>query len=364
MFANPTNVGISQRVVATLVASALVLASVGLYSTAQAANLVSVSDTLSDSAPSATAAHSIAFTVPAASSLIATDSITITFPSGFTTVNNVATGDIAVTVNGTPDAHTNFAQSGQNFSFDGIVAAGGDEVVVAVTAGNITNPASVNSYEIRIDTEDGDVGRTRIAIVNTVLVQAIVDTAFTFTITGMATSTVTNGETTTGSTSPTSINFARLTAGVPEVLAQRLNVTTNANNGFVVTVESDSELESANGAIIDGFDEGNDTANPIAWNAPVPNITQQNTWGHWGMTSDDSDLNSLGGYYTGEFDDNEFVAVSSTTPRAVFHHDGPSDGNTANMGSTTVAYKVAISALQEAADDYNTTLTYIATPTF
>jgi hypothetical protein len=40
MFANPTTVGISQRVVATLVASAVLLTSIGFYNIAQAANLV------------------------------------------------------------------------------------------------------------------------------------------------------------------------------------------------------------------------------------------------------------------------------------------------------------------------------------
>nr|MBP6924595.1 hypothetical protein [Candidatus Paceibacterota bacterium] len=227
----------------------------------------------------------------------------------------------------------------------------------------ITNPTA-GSYELYITAGTVDTGRTRVAIIDNVLVEAIVNTSFTFTITGVATSTVVNSETTTGSTTPTSIDYGTLSAGSAEVLAQRLNVTTNANNGFVVTVESDSGFQSANGADIDIFDDGVDTANPAVWNAPSTVVSQENTWGHWGVTSSDSDLNSLGGFYTGEFDANEFIAVSSTSPRQVFHHDGPSNGIQNNTGSTTVAYKVAISALQEAADDYNTTLTYIATPTF
>lgn len=357
MFANSTfKVDISQRVVATLVACAVVLMSIGIYTTAQAANLISVSDTLSDSAPSILSAHSIAFTMPAGSSLIATDSVTVTFPAAFTTINNVATGDVTVTVEGVVEAHTNFSQVGQTITFDGIAAASGEDVVVAIAAGNITNPATVNSYEIAVTTEDGDSGKTRVAIVNSVEVNAIVDTTFTFTITGMATSTAVNGLTTTGSTSPTIINFGKLVADTPEVLSQRLNVTTNANNGFVVTVEQDADLQSANGAIIDSFQEGEYTNTPIAWNLPDDNISLENTWGHWGLTSDD-DLNA------NEFGASLFVAAS-TTPREVFEHNGPADGATANMGSTTVGYKIEITPLQEAADDYNTTLTYIATPTF
>ena len=69
MFAKTTNVGFAQRVVATLVASAVVMASYGAYNIAQAANLTNVSDTLSDSDLSVTSAHTVEFTIPAASAL-------------------------------------------------------------------------------------------------------------------------------------------------------------------------------------------------------------------------------------------------------------------------------------------------------
>ncbi|MEK7462454.1 MAG: hypothetical protein AAB618_02670 [Patescibacteria group bacterium] len=355
MFANPTSVGISQRVVATLAACAVVLASIGYYTSAEAANLVDVSDTLSDSDLSATAAHSIAFTVPVGSAIVGGDTITIDFESGFTTVNNVVSGDITVTVNGVVDAHGGFAQSGQNFSFDSIAATAGQEVVVAVAAGNITNPNTQDSFFVTVDTGT-DTGKTMVAIVNNVLVTAIVDTTFDFTITGIATSTVVNTVTTTGSTSPTIINFGQLVADTPEVLGQRLNVTTNANSGFVVTVAQDADLQSANGAIIDSFTDGTYVNTPTAWAVPTDNIALENTWGHWGLTSDDD-------HNASEFGAALFVAAS-TTPRAVFSHNGPANGTLVNVGSTSVAYKIEITPLQEAADDYQTTLTYVATPTF
>lgn len=364
MFANATpKVDISQRVVATLVACAVVLMSVGIYTTAQAANLVAVSDTLSDSAPSALSGHTIQFEVPAGSSIASGDDITIDFPD-FTTVTSVVIGDVEAEVNGTPMTEANFSAVGTLITFDGVTAASGDTVTVAVAAGKITNPAAIQSYQIEVNTL-ADVGKTRIAIVDTVLVEAVVETQFTFVISGVASSTSINGETTSSSTSATSIDFGTLAAGVPEVLGQKLDVTTNANNGFVVTVESDGDLESANGAVIDNFDQASDVAVPgTAWNAPVADINDPTSWGHWGVTTADSDLGTLGGYYAStDFGANEFIAAS-TTPREVFHHDGPSDGTTVDKGTTMVAYKVAITALQEAADDYNTTLTYIATPTF
>ncbi|MCA9358965.1 hypothetical protein KC926_02035 [Candidatus Kaiserbacteria bacterium] len=379
MFANPTSVGISQRVVATLVACAVVLFSIGVYTTAQAANLTDISDTLSDSDVSVVSDHTIAFTVPAGSpGLLATETLTITFPAGFN-MGSVAFGDVDFSINAgdqtlaaAPSGATwGAAVAGQVLTITsgtGVLSAG-DVVEIQIgtnAAGGsnqITNPTA-GSYEIVVTAGAADTGRTRVAIIDNVLVTAIVNTSFDFTITGLATSTAVNGTSTTGSTSPTAIPFGVLTAGEIKSLAQRLNVSTNARNGFVVTVESDGDLQSSTGAIIDNFDDGSDVSDTgTVWNAPGNLIGDETTWGHWGLTSNDSDLNSLGGFYSGEFGANEFVAAS-TSPRAVFHHDGPSDGTTANIGQSDVLYQVEITALQEAADDYSTTLTYIATPTF
>jgi len=369
MFANPTKVGISQRVVATLVASAVLLWTIGVHATAQAANLVEVSNTLSNSNPTDSSAHFFSFEIPALSSLGAGQTVTITFPTvpaSFGGVAGVVSGDLTVRVDGGgPVAIGGFAAGASTISFNNVAATAGQVVTVAIADGNITNPATVASYEFEITTP-ADSGKTRVAIIDNVEVNAIVNTVFDFTITGLATSTSINGTSTTGSTSPQLIDFGVLTANEIKSLGQRLNVQTNARNGFVVTVESDSYLQSSNGAIIDVFDEGSDVAVPVtAWNAPVPVVTDETTWGHWGMTTNDNDLGSLGGFYAGnDFAANEYIAVSSTTPREVFHHDGPADNTTANIGQASVLYQIQISALQEAADDYNTTLTYIATPTF
>ncbi len=371
MFANTTHVGFAQRVVATLVASAVLLWSIGAYTTAQAANLTSVSDTLSDSDLSVTSAHTIAFTIPAGSSLDAADSFTITFPtdlgSGFTGVNTVVGGDLTITVNGGAANDDSFTAVGQvlTISLD-TTATAGQEVVVAIADGKITNPDAAGSTEIVIATP-ADTGKTRVAIIDNVLVTAVVQTTFDFTITGLATSTAINGTSTTGSTSPTEIPFGVLTAGEIKTMAQRLNVTTNARNGFVVTVEQDGNLASTNGADIDGFFDGTYVDTPQAWAVPSNSLLNENTWGHWGLTTEDGDLQGAGTNFASA---NTWVAAS-TTPRAVMAHDGPSDGLTQtadstgdDVGQTDVGYQIQITPLQEAADDYNTTLTYIATPTF
>jgi hypothetical protein len=366
------------RVVAMLVATAVLAMSVGYFNNAQAANLSVISNTLSDSDISALSNHTIQFTIPTSSpGVIAGGTIVVTFPAGFNLgTSSVAFGDVDFAINGAEQtlaaaaagATWGAAVSGQNLtltSATGVVTAGqvvrirvGTNAVTGGTGTNrVTNPGTTDSYEFVVTAGAADSGRTRVAILDNVDVTAIVNTSFVFTVAGLATSTAVNGTSTTGSTTATAIPFGVLTAGQIKTMAQRLNVTTNARNGFVVTVEQDGNLQSSTGADIDGFIDGAYTNTPATWAAPTNSIGDENTWGHWGLTSEDSNLNS------DEFGSALFVAAS-TTPRQIFSHSGPSDGTTADIGETDIGYQIQISPLQEAGDDYNTVLTYIATPTF
>jgi hypothetical protein len=380
MFKQSTHVDSLHRVVAMLVATAVLALSVGVFNNAQAANLAVISNTLSDSDVSALSNHTILFTVPTSSPGVTAGGgsagrITVTFPAGFN-MGSVGVGDIDFAINGTEQTLAG-APSGATWgvtivgqelrieSGTGVVTAnqtvrirvGTNAVTGGAGTNQVTNPGSVNSYEFLVTAGAADSGRTRVAILDNVVVTAIVNTSFVFTVNGMGTSTAVNGTSTTGGTTATEIPFGVLTAGEIKTLSQRLNVQTNARNGFVVTVEQDGNLQSSTGADIDGFIDGAYTNTPAAWTTPSNSILNENTWGHWGLTSDDSDLNS------DEFGSALFVAAS-TTPRQIFSHNGPSDGVTADIGSTTVGYQVQITPLQEAGDDYITTLTYIATPTF
>ena len=370
MFVYPTiKVDVTQRVVATLVACAVVMATIGFYNTAQAANLTNVSNTLTDSNPSSTSGHEIDFTIPStptASSLVATDTVTIEFPAGFTGVGSITA--VTVTVDGVSDPATGISVTGQELSFAGIDAAAGQEVKIVVADGIVTNPAKVDategvgdSYEFTITTDAASVvkdsGKTRVVIVENVLVTAIVSTTFDFVVSALASAEDVNGETTTDASTATEIPFGELVVGTAKVIGQQLNVTTNALGGFVVTVRQDADLLSSTGANIDSFIEGAYTDTPAAWSVPSNTLGSPNTYGHWGLTSEDSDLNG------DEFGAQLFVAAS-TTPREIFSHTSVTDGTTADIGQTQVAYRIEIGSLQEAGDDYNTTLTYIATPTF
>jgi hypothetical protein len=308
--------------------------------------------------------------------------ITVAFPAGFnmgtvdyTDIDLAEAGvDESLVGAGPGGADWLTTVSGQTLSF---VSGGGSALIApnaTVTieiginatfgvAGNaqITNPAATSSHEISITAGSADSGQTRVAIINNVLVTANVDTTLTFTVSGTSTGTTVNGSpTTTAATSTsTSLPFGTLAPNVSKTLGQDLTVATNAIHGYVVTVEQSQNLLSSTGADIDGFKDGAYDNTPVAWAAPTNNIALENTWGHWGLTSTDSTLLGAGS----DFAVNQWIAAS-TTPRAVMAHSGPADGTTSLIGRATIGYQIQVSALQEAGDDYNTTLTYIATPTF
>ncbi len=360
----------ASQVIATLLAVAVVLWAVGAHHFAQAANITNVSDTLSDSDTSAVSNHTISFRAP--SGVSAGESITVTFPAGFN-MGSVAFGDIDLEIDGVDEtlaaapsgATWGATVSGQVLtilSATGVIGAASTTVIKIGTNANsgvnqITNPGTAGSYELDIAGTMADSGHTRVAITDEVLVTATVDTTFTFTVAGLATSTAVNGVSSTIAGTTTTIPFGVLTSAVPASVAQQLSVTSNAVNGFVVTVQQDQNLLSSTGADIDGFSNGAYTNTPTAWVAPSNTLGNENTYGHWGLTTNDSDLTG------GAFGNNEFVSAS-TTPRLIFSHASSSDGTTQDVGQVEVLYQAEIASLQEAADDYNTRLTYIATPTF
>ncbi len=383
MFVITRDVSAAKRVIATLLAIAMVVWASGSYSLAEAANITNVKDTLTDSAPLANSNHTIEFIAP--SGVGATETIQITFPAGFD-LTGVVEDDLDLEVNGT-DVATAAAPagatwgavvSGQTITFTSGSGTIGGTATVTVKIGTnasgsgtgvnqINNPDPANgngSYEIAISAGT-DNGYTRVVVLDTVLVTAQVLTTFDFTVTGLGTGVAVNGTTTNITTSSTSIPFGVLSAYIPKTGAQDLQVRTNAANGFSVTVEADGALRSSTGADIDGFVDSSYTPTPTAWESPSVglNILNENTWGHWGITTEDNDAGNDTLFSGDEVLSNEFIGVT-TTPRVIFAHDGPADYTTPDIGSTTIAYQVEISPLQEAADDYATTLTYIATPTF
>ena len=376
----------TEKTVRTLQAVAMVVGlSVFLWSTglptifrsAEAASITTASDTLSNSAPSQASNHTIAFTT--SNGLIIGQTIEVIFPVGFT-MGSVGEDDVDILV-ASSSSSTAAASGADTWGVDvtGSVitfetptnsgVASNTPIVIrigtnAVTSGSgtnrITNPsATTTSYAIDIAGSMQDSGQVRVAIIDEVQVSANVDTSLTFTVTGVGNGQVVNSTTTNGTSTNIQIPFGTLGINQIKTLAHDLSVTTNATNGFNVTVQQTGSLQSTTGATIDGFVDGSNTVTPAAWQAPTPVVTQPNTYGHWGLTSEDTAIPAR----TAQFGANQWVS-GSTTPISVMGHTGSADGTTLGFGAARIGYQVQISALQEAGDDYTTTLRYIATPTF
>jgi len=371
------------QAIAATVAIAIFLWSIGLPSLrfAEAANVTFFSDTLSVSEPGEVSDHTIEFTTP--TGVANGQSITIDFSDGPFVIGSVNHTDIDVATTsdytiagdctGTQEIGASFSGELLTLLFctgdGGSIPANGTTTIeiglnaTSVVAGDqqIQNPVA-GSYAINL-TAGADTGETRVAILDVVVVSATVDTYFTFSVGGLVGGVTVNGETTGGTTTATEIPFGVLTGGNASTAAQELTVLTNARNGFVVTVETDQQLTSGL-ADIDSFRNGNDETTPSPWEASSEVISDENTWGHWGLTSNDATLTDL---LSDEFNvgsgGDRYIAVL-TTPVEVFRHTGPTDGTGQGVGITRVGYKIEISPLQEAANDYTATLTYVATPVF
>lgn len=357
------------RVIAIVVTASLIFWSVSfptIFRSAEAASITNASDTLSNSDISAASNHTIQFTIP--NGVTAGQTILITFPGGFTLPLGLDFNDLDVTDDGseitlantpagavwgvaTTSTTIQLTTSGSDVSSSSVLVI---EIGTNATSGatgdtQIINPTG-GSYEITIGGSMQDSGAFRVVIIDNVDVTASVPTNFSFSVAAVDNGLSVNGTTTTATSTATAIPFLTLAPGVITTLAQDITVTTNAKNGFAVTVAQSNNLQSSTGADIDSFIDGAFTSVPTGWVSPSTNVADENTWGHWGLTSTDADI----------FGSNLWASVgSSTAPRTVFSHTGVTSAST-----TRVGYQAQISALQEAGDDYTTTLTYVATPTF
>ena len=337
-----------------------------------AGQLTNVSDTISDSTPSHGASHVVQYTSPSPLSVGTTVKIGFDPGTNNFSVASLNNGDISavgftpVTFCGAASDEmqivVNNTANDRNVTF---TVCPGDTVpagTITITFANskITNPAAEGSYIVRISGTQPNSGDARVAIINQAQLTASVDTSLTFSIYGVASSTTVNGDPVQTSTTTTAIliPFGTLQPGVPKMAAQRLTVGTNARNGFIVTIKENQNLTSSNGADIDLFKDGNANITPVAWAAPSATLGSENTYGHIGVTSEDADLN--GGEFTGD----KFAGNFGTTSRVIFSNSGAADALTPNVGSTTIGYKIQISSLQEAGNDYTNTLTYVCTPSF
>ena len=367
------------RAVALATLVALLAWTLGLpawINTAQAANVEDFRDTISDSDLTANAIHTLFFTTDVA--MTAGQQFRIYFgdPGDFD-FTGVAETDLIATSTGFVAVNTCTGTAGE---IDLTIAA--DYVEGTVCAGDtvnagligmqigdtnqINNPAVAGSYVISLQgygaTPIADNGDTRVAIIDDVTVTATVETIFIFSINPVGAGVTVNSDVvpTVGTSTATTVPFGVIPVGSARLMAQELRVDTNALNGFSVTVQADQTLTAGNGATIDEFVDATPQATPLAFSKGLPTLGNTDTYGHWGLMTDDPSLASGLDFSTGGYVGN-FIG----NPVEVFHHPLPVQNEAGlGVGSTTVAYKIEITELQEAATDYTATLTYIATPVF
>lgn len=334
----------------------------GLVSWAEAASLESAKDTLSDSSFNASSTHTIVFDMGDTNPLTAGQYVRVVFDLDFTT--GLATSDIVCPTD------TTASTTGQNV--DCVVDAGAFLAATSTattTIYGVTNPGTDGARDVTITTyTDADVEietqTVKVYILDDITVTATVDATMSFAVAGLDAGTVVNNVTTTATTTATTTPFGTLSTAASSTVGQQLTVSTNADAGFTVTVQQDQELTSAAGSNINSFSNspnGTGSTTHQTWAKPAGTLDLTHTYGHMGVTSEDSSFAGGNSFNVGS--DPYYVGLNDTNTADVMYHDGPADGTTANKGLTQVAYTVEISSLQEAGD-YTSTLTYICTPTY
>jgi len=354
----------------------LILVLLGMYfavTPARAGSCTKERDVLSDSTPSTVSNHTIYFVTPTGVES-STDTITITFASGFDlATNSVAFGDmdLAVDNDGNCDgswtdktlaatATTNVwgaAVASQVVTFTpptnattGEITAGycvQIEIGTNASGGSnrIINPtAGVKSIDIAGNF--GDTGSMKVAIISGVSVTATVAESLTFTISAVASGTVNGATINVATTDGVSVPFGTLSTSANSIAAHDLLTTTNATNGYTTTTQYNQKLR---------IDASNDIDDHSGTNASPSSFSSAGTEA-FGYTTNDS---SLG---TGTVDrftsggGNKWAAFT-TSPLEVAY------SSTAASETTRIGYQAGISTTTPAGS-YSTTVTYICTPTY
>ena len=218
-----------------------------------------------------------------------------------------------------------------------------------------TNPSSTGSFSVSYNLYDNqsgfgepvEIGDGMVFLNHVVIVTATVPSYLTFDILPVATGTVNGATITSATTSPGAVDFGLYSDADDRIQAHDLQVSTNATDGYIITIEYDQTMTSATGTI-SNFPHSN--SSPDVWTAPPGSGTE----GYFGYTTSD---NSLFTSPVDRFDSNKWAAFD-TLPQEVAYDSGPVAGQITRIG-----YRLDLTKFQSPGT-YSTTITYIATPTF
>jgi hypothetical protein len=341
--------------------------------------------TLSDPRPQTSNSHTLAFTTNTAGDFEEISFEYCTQPSGSCSVPtdlNTSAGSLSSStgaMDGTwtlsdPSGDTNSlvfqhpGSTGESFNTD---------EVISFTVGGITNHnigdcnAAGNSstdtcyvtivvYQDLSATTEIDRATASITVAAAVTVTARVDPTFTFVVTGVGADTVATAITTSVSTAFNTLPFTNLTAGTPRYAAHKLNVTTNTQSGYTVSIKMVVQMigvYSANN--IDPF-IGNGAANgsPQEWLEPTGTTPNTNT-GWIGVNLTDNDVSGWSGANTEAGDGDNFIPVDASSEYNVMLKTSSDNGSVPDYATYGIEANV-----YQPADTYTGTLYYNALSTY
>jgi hypothetical protein len=343
----------------------------------------SISNTLSNSMPGYDSRHTIRYGISQSANSITNGSLKITLANEFNlaglTDNDITIlgGDVTwssdkiINSGGTqigflPSLLNNIVHAqGENsiiFNFTGTLDSTDSMITIVLGDGNyINNPISVGPFSVTLTTYDASNGNgnpvesiiAMIHINDGVTVTANVPPSLTFTVTGVNMGTNVNGAVTNVLTTSTDVNFGVFTGADNKVGAQDLTVSTNATNGFVVTIQKEGDFISSGADVINDFTGTN--ASPTTWASPPGSGTES----YFGYTTNDYTLSQT---EINRFNTNMWAKAEST-PYEVMYHTDPINGITQGQGTTRIGYQMEITNLQPAGI-YQTKVMYVCTATF
>ncbi len=242
------------------------------------------------------------------------------------------------TLNLTHNATNETPNATGNFVFDGITNGGTAgatyyAIFTSYTDSSCTGGNEVDEQVVAFTYKDGE------------LVQLTIDPTLTFTCAAVASGQTVNGATTTVASTALGINHGNaVTFSTNGISAHDLNVSTNATNGYTVSIRHTGQLSNGSDTIANF--SGGDNTTPDAFSAA-------GTEG-WGYTTEDATLSggtanrftSPANQWAGFTTSNEPVVdntsgTSGTETTRVGHQVGVATTTPAGTYQTTIIYTVA-----------------------
>lgn len=327
-------------------------------------SLAEVRAIISDSAPSASEVEYV-FQFTTGIVLTSNQRINITFPEDYD-LPVAGSADVLCPPNMTASVNLRIITCTVNIGQTHPATA--TEIIIF----NIENPEKkaaegiADIYSFLIETDNNEGANPVIAIVEPFKVRAVINPILNFEVEGVGSGENIHSFLTGVTTTPVFIPFGLIEPDVSVLAAQDLFVVTNAAYGFTVNIFQDGNLRRVEGDEIYCFINSQcvNYMNSTSWVSPMGYLGVPETYGHFGITSEDESLgNDCDENYYDFEGINNWAGLEGITQAEVMRHCEPADGQARHAGTTRIGFQVEISILQPAGE-YESILTYIVTPTF